>query len=344
MRLDADPGACHSSLGGRKKALCLARALRVDCAILSESHGGFKPSPGVNNPDSGMATAHQIEHRRESPGLILRAVAHAIFNSLRGGSLLHAQAVAFLMFVAFFPALVFLAGVVAYSAPGLEDLLEGLRVVLPPGSRRAVVESLLQLSEYPSRLLLAGALGTVLLGSQLMFSLSRVFGSIYEREERRGFWHRQLLSFGMVLVTVIPWAAVSLLVVFGKFVRAWLVDELGVGFARPVRILWTLGYFALSILTALLVLAVLYYVLTPNHRQRWNDVLPGAGLAIGLWWIVTAAFGFYVRKVAIYNVLYGGFAAAIGLLIWMYLSAVVILIGAQFNAELATLRARYELY
>ncbi|MBI4466928.1 MAG: YihY/virulence factor BrkB family protein [Acidobacteria bacterium] len=291
-----------------------------------------------------MATTDRVEQARQTPRLIGRAVLHAIYNSLRGGSLLQAQAVAFNMFLGFFPALVFLAGVLIYAAPGFEDLLEGLQVVLPPGSRRAVVDSLLKAAEHPSRLVVAGAVGTLMLGSQLMFSLNRIFATISDREERRGFWFRQLRAFGMVLVTVVPWVAVSLLVVFGKFVRTWLIEELGVGFDRPVRILWTMGYFALAILTATLVLAALYYFLSPDPRQRWHHVLPGAALAMGLWWIVTAGFGFYVRGLAIYNILYGGFAAAIGLLIWMYLSAVVVLIGAQFNAELATLRTRYDLY
>lgn len=291
-----------------------------------------------------MATAERTEREGPTVRVILRAVLHAIYNSLRGGSLLHAQAVAFNMFVAFFPALIFLAGVLTYAAPGLEDLLEGLRVVLPPGSRRQVVESLLQASEHPGRLVLIGALGTLMLGSQLMFSLSRIFAAIAGREERRGFWHRQLRAFAMVLVTVIPWVAVSVLVVFGKFLRAAMIARLGVAYDRPVRILWTMGYFALGILTATLVLGALYYFLTPDHRVRWNHVLPGAAVAMGLWWFVTAAFGVYVRWIAPYSILYGGFAATIGLLIWMYLSAVVILIGAQFNAELATLRTRHDLY
>lgn len=280
----------------------------------------------------------------ENSRLILRIIGHAVVNSLRGGSLLQAQAVAYNMFLAFFPALIFLAGMLAYAAPGIEDFLEGLRVVLPPGSRRAVVESLLQVSENPSRLLLAGAIGTVLLGSQLMFSLRRVFASIYQAEDNRGFWHGQLWAVGMVLVTVVPWVAVMLLLVFAKHVRSWLIEALGVGFDRAVRILWTAGYFSLAILTGTLVLAALYFFLTPNHRSRWNDVLPGAALAMGLWWIVTTGFAFYVQRVAIYNLIYGGFAATIGLLIWMYLISVVILIGAQFNAELQTLRARYDLY
>jgi len=269
-----------------------------------------------------------------------RALGRAIFLSLRGNSLFQAQAVAFNMFLAFFPALIFLAGAVTYAAPGLEELLEGLRVVLPPGSGRAVVDSMLQLSEYPGRLLVIGGIGTLMLGSQLMFALNRVFAAIFEAEDPRGFGMRQLRAFGMVAVTVIPWVAVSLLLVFARAVRGWLIEQLGIEFDRSIQILWIIGYFSLAILTAMLVLAAIYFFLTPDHRVRWHDVLPGAGLAILLWWIVTSGFGFYVRRVAIYNILYGGFAATIGLLVWMFLSAVVILIGARYNHELIQQRAR----
>ncbi|HSC77760.1 MAG TPA: YihY/virulence factor BrkB family protein [Candidatus Acidoferrales bacterium] len=276
--------------------------------------------------------------------LLTRAIGQAIYNTVRAGSLLHAQAVAFNMFMAFFPALLFLAGIVAYATPELEEFLNGLRVVLPPGSRRAVVETMLRISQNPGRLLWVGAVGTMLVGSQLMFSLRQVFAIIYDREERGPFWRQQLESFAMVLITVVPWVAVSLLVVFGRLFRTWLSAQLGVDLSVGMRLLWNAGYFSLAIVTATLVLGTLYYFLTPNVRRRWDDVLPGAALAMGLWWIVTTAFGFYVTRVAIYDEVYGGFGAAIGLLVWMYLSAVVILIGAQFNAEMASLRSRYDLY
>jgi membrane protein len=301
--------------------------------ILPEKRGGLQiltaEKLDINLPLSARQQLRAIGH----------AVWRAIVKSLRGGSLLQAQAVAFNMFLAFFPAVVFLAGVLAYAEPGLEDLLEGLRVVLPPGSRRAVVNSLLQLSANPGRLLLVGAIGTMLLGSQLMFSLTRIFASISPAHNPRSFWARQLRSWVMVPVTVIPWVAVSLLVLFGKFVRAWLIEEVGVHFDRSLEALWTVGYFALAVLTATLVLAALYHHLGPDRRQRWDDVLPGAALAMMLWWVVTSAFGFYVRRLAIYDLVYGGFAAAIGLLIWMYLIAVVVLIGEQFNAEMASLES-----
>jgi membrane protein len=219
-----------------------------------------------------------------------------------------------------------------------------VRTVLPPGSRRAVVESLLRISQNPGRLMWLGAVGTLLMGSQLMFSLRQIFASIYDREERGPFWRQQLESFAMVLVTVVPWVAVSLLVVFGRYLRGWLSRQLGVEIDLPMKVLWTAGYFSLAIVTATLVLGALYFFLTPSPRPRWHDVLPGAALAMGLWWIVTTGFGFYVTRVAIYDVIYGGFGTTIGLLMWMYLTAVVLLIGAQFNAEMASIRARYDIY
>jgi membrane protein len=62
------------------------------------------------------------------------------------------------------------------------------------------------------------------------------------------------------------------------------------------------------------------------------SLFPGAILSTILWWVVDVVFGFYVRKMP-YDVVYGGLAAAIGLLLWMYLTAVVVLIGAAYNAE-----------
>jgi membrane protein len=287
-----------------------------------------------------MATADRAERAAEEPRIFFRALARALWATFKPESVMQAQAVAFNMFLAFFPAILFLTGLVAYVAPGLEDYLQGVRLVLPPSSRRAVVDSFLKLTEVRGQLLFGGAVGTVMLGSQLMFTLSRVFSGIYGREERRSFWRRQVRAFAMVALVTIPWVAVSALLVFGRVVRTWLIERLGVGFDAPVRLLWTAGYFAVAVLTATLVLAALYHYLTPDPRSRWNDVLPGAGVAMGLWWIATSGFGFYVRKIAPYDILYGGFAAAIGLLVWMFISSMVILIGARYNHESTARRAR----
>jgi membrane protein len=81
----------------------------------------------------------------------------------------------------------------------------------------------------------------------------------------------------------------------------------------------------------MLVLSLLYHVGRFGDRS-WNDVIPGAIVATLLWWIVNSGFGFYVRHVP-YSLVYGGLAAAIGLLVWMNLFALIVLLGAAYNAE-----------
>ena len=84
---------------------------------------------------------------------------------------------------------------------------------------------------------------------------------------------------------------------------------------------------------ALVVGTSLLYCIGPNPPRKLRSVLPGAVLAAVLGWIATTIFGWYVRNIATYNVLYGSVGAVIALLVWMYLLSVIALIGCEFNAE-----------
>jgi membrane protein len=84
---------------------------------------------------------------------------------------------------------------------------------------------------------------------------------------------------------------------------------------------------------------VLYYA-APERKQSFHQVLPGAMLATVLWLLATLGFGWYVRHVVNYNVLYGGVGAGLALLVWMYVLAVILFLGCEFNAEREKLRFR----
>jgi len=79
------------------------------------------------------------------------------------------------------------------------------------------------------------------------------------------------------------------------------------------------------------VLVLLYRIGRPGHAGL-RDLLPGAAVATALWWAADISFGWYVRRMP-YDVLYRGLASAIGLLLWMFLAAMIILLGAAYNAE-----------
>jgi membrane protein len=83
--------------------------------------------------------------------------------------------------------------------------------------------------------------------------------------------------------------------------------------------------------TTVIVAGCLYYF-GPYRRQRWRHVWPGSLLATALWFFATSGFGWYVRHMASYNVMYGSVGAGIALLVWMYLLALIALLGCEFNA------------
>jgi membrane protein len=94
--------------------------------------------------------------------------------------------------------------------------------------------------------------------------------------------------------------------------------------AQLVRVLVAFG-------SVVLVTGLLYYI-GPVHPQRWHDVWPGACVASALWWGLTYCFGWYVRNIAGYNLMYGGLGAVIALLSWIYLIALAACVGCAFNA------------
>ena len=90
--------------------------------------------------------------------------------------------------------------------------------------------------------------------------------------------------------------------------------------------------YAVAFAATAAVTAILYFY-GPYRKQRWSRVWPGAILATILWLLATVVFGWYVRNITNYNVLYGSVGTSIALLIWMYLLAAIALFGCEFNAE-----------
>ncbi len=250
-----------------------------------------------------------------------------------------AQAVAFNLFLAFFPGLLLTVGF-ATSRVGrrtsLFDLIASFTALLPPGSQQLISEFLVNRGPQAWKWALVGLTGTLLAGSQVMRLLMEGIQVIYEDRERLGFLYREARGVALLLLTIAPLLVASILSVFGKPLRAWVAHE----FARNDSVQTIFGLFlhGTAIFLVMASLTVIYRVARPRETSLRN-VLPGAMLATMLWWAADVAFGFYVRKVP-YSVVYGGLAAVIGLMIWMQLSTVIIFLGAAWNAELADTRTR----
>jgi membrane protein len=253
------------------------------------------------------------------------------------------QAVAYNLFLAFFPTLLVAVGFATSPLGGrtaLYDLIADLTRLLPAASQQLVAQFLVQRGPQAWKWALVGWLGTIIAGSQVMRLLMEGIHLIYEDHERSTFLQRELRSIALLLVTIAPLVAAAFLGVFGRPLRHWLGYELG----RPTSLmtLWAFFFHGIAIILAMISLTVIYRVARPKETSL-RAVLPGAMVATLLWWVADIGFGFYVRKVN-YSVVYGGLAAAIGLLIWMQLSAVIIFLGAAWNAELVAARVKARSY
>ena len=254
------------------------------------------------------------------------------FTRVFPGCMTLSQAIAFNMFLAFFPMLLLVLGILSSKDSfhgAVRELPERLRLILPPGSEDVVVQYFTRKGVHPWKWFLLGLGGTLLAGSQVMAGLIEGFRIIEADEFRQSYWRIQARALLLLLLTIVPSLVVIILTVFGKQARTWLIHQFGLAvLIRALAFIFQVGLvFGLS----MIVLVLLYRIGRPGH-QGYMQVLPGAAIATVLWWVVDIVFGLYVRKMP-YNVVYGGLAAAIGLLLWMYLTAIVVLWGAAYNAE-----------
>ena len=172
--------------------------------------------------------------------------------------------------------------------------------------------------------------------SGLVGSLIRGFEAAYHVEKGRPFFRNIAVSMTLVVLASLPLLAACALILFGGYIDRWVMQALAVDpILTPVTFSWRLvsrlARYGVAFAASVAVTMLLYYF-GPARPQRWMAVWRGAVLATALWLIATAGFGWYVRHLANYNVLYGSVATSIALLVWMYLMSLIALLGCEFNA------------
>jgi membrane protein len=223
-------------------------------------------------------------------------------------------------------------GAVAGSAAfrqALQGIFDRLRIVLPPGTLSILSNFLGRHGTQSWQWVLLGLGGTLLAGTQMMKLLMEGFRLVYRDENQLSSLSRHVRALLLLIATILPSILIVNLVVFGRTVRNRMLHIS----SMPVliRLTWSALYVVVSLLIALMVLTLIYRVGRPGHHGL-RAHLPGAEVATVLWWVVSIALGFYLRRVP-YSLIYGGLAVTIGIMLWMQLTATILLIGAAYNAE-----------
>ena len=150
----------------------------------------------------------------------------------------------------------------------------------------------------------------------------------YGEEDTRGLIQQNLMAFGMTLFLILVVVTAIIAVVGAPIVLGFFGPDRLV----PVLIHWL--RWPLLAFVAMLALAVLYRYGPARRKAQWRWLPVGSVLALGLWLVASSLFSLYVSRFADYNATYGAVGGVIILLMWLYLSALAILLGAELNAEL----------
>lgn len=276
---------------------------------------------------------------RWTPRTVLWLLRRSLVAAFDDGCFSIAKGAAYSALLSFFPVLTSAATILVqtraeFVSRTLEDFLSE---VVPPGTEDLVLRQFRITGARPIAVLIVAGLISLWAASSVIKSLIEGFQAAYRIPKNRGFFHRSGVAIILVLLAAVPLVAASLLILFGgelekAVLRAVQADPLW----KPPAWIWLwlsrLFRYVVAFATTVLVTALLYYF-GPYRRQRWHNVWPGAILATILWLAATSGFGWYVRHVGNYNVMYGSIGAGIALLVWMYLIAAIALIGCEFNAE-----------
>lgn len=262
-----------------------------------------------------------------------RALAGTARDFVRNDYLTHAAALAFFFFLALFPLLMFLAATLAYiPVPHLFDrILNLLAVVVPPNAMGVVRAVLRDTGRRPAELLSIGIAGAVVSASGGFSAMITAINIAYEVPEDRAFWKKALLSVGLTLLTGLGTIVALLSIALGPRFGIWLTSHLHTGSAFAVA--WPYLRWLLITLITILSVEIIYFV-APNVRQRFLAQIPGAALAVFSWVSASWALNWYLRSFALYNRTFGALGAVAALMLWLYVSALAIILGAELNSEL----------
>ena len=241
---------------------------------------------------------------------------------------------AFYALFAVFPALSALIALYGLTAnPATVELQFGmLSSVLPPQAYQIVIEQIRRIGETSSQSLGWGlvlsvgiALWSVSNLTQAMFAALNI---AYEEPERRSLVRFYLSAFTFAILGIISGVLMLLAIVYVPILFAYT------GYSHTFELVVRIARWPLLALVVLIFLALLYRYGPCRRSAQWRWVTVGSVFATVLWLAVSAGFSFYVSHFANYDRTYGSLGAVVVLLIWLYLSFYIVLLGAELNAEL----------
>src|SRR5579883_1460310 len=266
---------------------------------------------------------------------VLRALLVKVYSDvMTNHTMALAAGLSYYFVMSLFPILILAASIVAFlPIPHLfNQIIRAMSAVVPADSM-GLVRSVLHdvVSPHKGSFLTFGILGTLWTASSGFAGLIEALNVAHGVPETRPIWKTRLVPLQLMAITGFLLLVGTSLMLVGPQFGGWLAGKAGL--SHEFAIAWPPIRWAVSVSFIVLAVELIFYW-APNVKQKFLATLPGAVIGVGFWLGASFLLGFYFRRFGSFNHTYGTLAAAIALMVWLYWSWFVILIGAEINAEL----------
>ena len=245
-----------------------------------------------------------------------------------------AAQLAYYFFFALFPTLLFLVALASYFPLDtlIDDLFRTVGGLMPPEALQLITDQIIKISgSEDAGLMTLGMLLAVSTSSAAMIAIIDTLNNAYDIEEGRPWWKVRLTAFALTVGVAIFILVSFALIIAGPTLATRLADSWGLG---PI-FEWTWKILQWPVVFALASTGIgLIYYFAPDAEQDWIWLTPGSIFATTLWLVASLGFKYYVANWGSYTETYGLIGAVMILLLWFYISGLVILVGAEMNAEI----------
>jgi len=286
-----------------------------------------------------IALINQVSKKLVLPGfdgMTLYNVASFFFRDLWNGSItVRASALSFTFFLALFPAILFFFTLIPYiPIHGFQDtLLAMLKGILPKDAYNAALSTLEDIiKRQHGNLLSIGFLATLYFATSGISGIMSAFNNSIHVVESRSFFKQRLSAIFLVLVLSILIIISISLIITGTAFLDYFVKQ---GYLKSEFTYYVLmvSKWIIIIIMFFFIISFLYYF-APAKHQRFRFISAGSTLATLLFILTSLGFNFYISNFSQYNKLYGSIGALIIILMWIYINAIVLLIGFELNASI----------
>ncbi len=242
----------------------------------------------------------------------------------------------FYLILALFPFLIFLLSVLQYTPLDYETLIGNIEGLLPDEGQELILDTIEEVFTNTSGALLSfsviGALWSSLKGAQ---ALIKATNTAYNVEETRNFFHVKAVALVVTIGVPVVILLSFFFIVFGEVIGTYVFDFFGL--SDNFIDLWNWIRFPIPIVVMILFF-MLFYKLAPSLKLKFKSVFWGSLFTVVFWLLASLGFSIYVNNFSNYSNVYGSLGSIIVVILWLFISSIILIIGGEINVILSRLR------